>query len=392
MSPAGFQFDPFDFAVHADPYPFYATLRRDHPAYFSTGAQCWVLSRHADIVAAMHQPLVYSSTAGNVINDSKEKVGRTVGSVDPPRHTRLRALVNDAFNRKQVAGEADRIQAEATRLLDRARAQRSFDLVRDVTAPLAGAVMASLLGMDGVDHGHFKRLLDVTLYRDPVTRERTPEGLQAQSDLFALVAAAVARKRTDPGADLISSLIAAKIDGACLAPDEVVWMARAVLGAGFESTSSFLANGTLALLTHPDQRARLAAEPALLDGAIEEMLRYETPAQRFARVLAQDQVLHGQAMKAGTKVMMLYGSGNRDEAVFDRAAEFDVGRKPGRHLGLGNGIHFCAGAALARLVGRIYFTALDAMLPTARLAQRGPHEWAHSPTFRSLVSLPVTAL
>jgi cytochrome P450 len=244
--------------------------------------------------------------------------------------------------------------------------------------------------MEGVDHGHFKRLVDISLYRDPVTRERTAAGLQAQSDLFTLVADAVARKRTQPGADLISGLIAAKLDGESLAPDEVVWMARAVLGAGFESTSSFLANGTLALLTHGDQRARLAADPALLDGAIEEMLRYETPAQRFARVLTQDQALHGQTMAAGTKVMMLYGSANRDEAVFDHPDRFDVTRKPGRHLGFGAGIHFCAGAVLARLVGRIYFTELAAMLPTLRLAQAGPLEWAHSPTFRSLVSLPVT--
>ena len=385
-----FQFDPFDFAVHADPYPFYAILRRDHPAYYSEAAGCWVLSRHADIVAAMQQPMVFSSTAGNVINDSPEKVGRTVGSVDPPRHTRLRALVNDAFNRKQVTGEADRIRAEAVRLLQHARDCGAFDLVRDVTAPLAGAVMSTLLGMEGVDHGRFKRLVDISLYRDPVTRERTAAGLQAQSDLFTLVADAVARKRTQPGADLISGLIAAKLDGESLAPDEVVWMARAVLGAGFESTSSFLANGTLALLTHGDQRARLAADPALLDGAIEEMLRYETPAQRFARVLTQDQALHGQTMAAGTKVMMLYGSANRDEAVFDHPDRFDVTRKPGRHLGFGAGIHFCAGAVLARLVGRIYFTELAAMLPTLRLAQAGPLEWAHSPTFRSLVSLPVT--
>jgi cytochrome P450 len=288
-----------------------------------------------------------------------------------------------------VAGEADRIRGEAQRLLQHARDRGQFDLVRDVTAPLAGAVMSTLLGMEGVDHGHFKRLVDISLYRDPVTRERTAAGLQAQSDLFALVADAVARKRLQPGADLISGLIAAKIDGESLAPDEVVWMARAVLGAGFESTSSFLANGTLALLTHDDQRARLAADPALLEGAIEEMLRYETPAQRFARVLMQDQALHGRTMAAGTKVMMLYGSANRDEAVFDHPDRFDVTRKPGRHLGFGAGIHFCAGAVLARLVGRIYFTELAAILPAPRRAEDGPLEWAHSPTFRSLVSLPL---
>jgi cytochrome P450 len=383
--PDGFQFDPFDFAVHADPYPFYTTLRRDHPVYYAEAASCWVLSRHADIAAAMHQPTVFSSTAGNVINDSPEKVGRTVGSVDPPRHTRLRALVNEAFNRKQVAGEADRIQAEITRLLQAVQVSREFDLVRDVTAPLSGAVMSTLLGMDGVDHGHFKRLLDITLYRDPVTRERTPEGTQAQADLLALVAAGVERRRAQPGTDLISTLLAAEIDGERLAPDEVVWMARAVLGAGFESTSSFLANGTLALLTHPAQQARLA-DPALLDTAIEEMLRYESPAQRFSRILTRDQVMHGTTMTAGTKVMMLYGSANRDERVFEDPARFDIGRTPGRHMGFGHGIHFCAGASLARLVGRSFFRAL----PLLQRADDVPLEWAHSPTFRSLVSLKVT--
>ena len=346
-----------------------------------------MLSRHADILAAMQQPTVYSSSAGNVINDSAEKVGRTVGSVDPPRHTRLRGLVNDAFNRKQVTGEAGRIRAETIRLID--GLPDRFDLVRDLTAPLAGSVMSTLLGMEDADHGRFKRLLDITLYRDPVTRERTPEGVQAQAALLDLVAAGVERKRANPGQDLISYLIAAAADGNSLAPEEVVWMARAVLGAGFESTSSFLANGTLALLTHPGQRERLAADPALLDSAIEEMLRYETPAQRFARVLTQDHMLHGQTMRAGTKVMMLYGSANRDEAVFERADQFEITRKPGRHLGLGAGIHFCAGATLARLVGRIYFAELAWRLPELRLAAEGPFEWAHSPTFRSLVGLAV---
>ena len=382
-----FLFDPFDFAVHADPYPFYRTLRRDHPAYFSAAAQCWVLSRHADIVAAMQQPLLFSSRAGNVINDSPEKVGRTVGSVDPPRHTQLRSLVNDAFGRKQLAGEVDRIRAETVRLIE--RLPDRFDLVQNLTAPLAGAVMSTLLGMEDVDAGRFKRLLDITLYRDPVTRERTADGVRAQADILVLVADAVQRKREAPGQDLISFLLSAEADGATLTPDEVVWMARAVLGAGFESTSSFLANGTLALLNHPEQRARLAADPALLDGAVEEILRYETPAQRFSRVLTRDHALHGLTMQAGAMVIVLYGSANRDETVFERADSFDIARKPGRHLGLGHGIHFCAGAVLARMVGRIYLAELLGRLPTLALATAAPLDWAHSPTFRSLASLPV---
>ncbi len=168
-------------------------------------------------------------------------------------------------------------------------------------------------------------------------------------------------------------------------------MARAVLGAGFESTSSFLANGSLALLTNLDQRGRLTADPALVGTAIEEMLRFESPAQRFARIMAQDHTLHGMTLAAGTKVMVLYGSANRDEAVFDRADQFDITRKPGRHMGFGHGIHFCAGAVLARLVGRVHFSCLQELLPDLELAQPDNLDWAQSPTFRSLVSLPVRA-
>jgi cytochrome P450 len=386
-----FRFDPFDFAVHADPYPFYRELRQHYPAYYSEDARCWVLSRHADVVAAMMQPAVFSSSAGNVINDSPEKVGRTVGSADPPRHTWLRALVNEAFTRRSLAGEPERIRAEAVRLIEAQRDEPAFDLVRDVTAPLAGAVMATLLGMEGTDLGQFKRLLDISLYRDPVTRERTAEGMQAQADLLALVAEGVAHKRAHPGRDLISNLIAARIDGEVLAPDEVVWMSRAILGAGFESTSSFLANGTLALLRHPAECAMLAADRTLIDPAIEEMLRYETPAQRFTRILASDYELHGQTMLQGTKVMVLYGSANRDETVFAEPDRFDITRRPTRHLGFGHGIHFCAGAALARMVARVYFAELLQRLPRLRLLEPDRLEWVHSPTFRSLSSLPLAA-
>jgi len=379
-----FVFDPFDYAVHADPYPFYRVLRRDHPVYFSEGAHCWVLSRHADVLEAMHRPDIFSSRAGNVINDSPEKVGRTVGSADPPRHGMLRALVNEGFNRKQARREAAQIAADVEELLAPLEGQ-AFDLVRDVTAPLSCAVMARLLGMEGADHRAFKRLIDVSLHRDPVTRERTAEGNQAQAALLGMVADAVAYRRVHPGEDFLSVLVAARVDGAALAPDEVVWMARAVLGAGFESTSSFLANGSLALIDHPEQWSRLEAAPDLLDGAIEEMLRYESPAQRFARILAVDHAIDGVRMRAGTKVLILYGSANRDEAVWDAPDVFDITRKPGRHLGFGHGIHFCAGAALAREVARAYFSRL----PRLRRLESGPLEWAHSPTFRSLVSLKV---
>jgi cytochrome P450 len=382
-----FAFDPFDFAVHADPYPFYRVLRAEHPAYWSEGARCWVLSRHADVFAALHDWPHFSNRGGNVIDDSPGKLGRTVGSVDPPRHTKLRALVNEAFNRRQVAKEEAFIAETSARLLEGVRGRGSFDLVRDVTSPLAGAVMAHLLGIAGTDFVQFKRLIDLSMYRDPATRSRTPDGEEAQAALFRLVAAQVAERRANPGDDMLSALLRLEIDGAPMEEDSAVWMARAVFGAGFESTSSFLANGTRALMENPAAWEEIRTDPALIPDAIEEMLRHETPAQRFARTIAEPIEVHGKRMETGQKVMLLYGSANRDERVFADPDRFDIRRKPTKHLGFGHGIHFCAGAALARSVGRIFF----GMLPPLERATDGPLDWAHSPTFRSLVSLEVRA-
>lgn len=382
-------FDPFDFAVHADPYPFYRRLREDHPAYWCEGARCWVLSRHADVFAALHDWPHFSNAAGNVIDDSRAKIGRTVGSVDPPRHTRLRALVNEAFNRRQVAREEAFIADTTARLLAAQRGRAGFDLVRDVTSPLAGAVMARLLGIEGQDFAQFKRLIDLSMYRDPATRSRTAEGEAAQAELFRLVAAQVARRREAPGEDMISALLRIEIEGERLEEESAVWMARAVFGAGFESTSSFLANAVLALIAHPAAREDLAADAALIPDAIEEFLRWETPAQRFARVIAQPVELHGARMRPGEMVMLLYGSANRDPRAFADPDRLDIRRRPRMHLGFGHGIHFCAGAALARGVARHFLEALLRDLPPLRRAGEGPVQWAHSPTFRSPVALPV---
>ena len=376
-----FSFDPFDFAVHADPYPFYRALRDEHPVYWSEGARCFVLSRHADVIAALNDVPRFSNTGGNVIDDSRAKLGRTVGSMDPPRHTAMRALVNDAFNRRQVARERAFIDATVERLT--ASLPAEFDLVREVTSPLAGAVMAHLLGVEGADLAEFKRLIDISMYRDPATRARTPEGEAAQAELLAITARQVERRRAAPGEDMISALLGMELE-----PESVVWMARAVFGAGFESTSSFLANGALALMRHPEQALLLAAEPARLPDAIEEILRYETPAQRFARALTADATMHGVTMPAGAKVLVMYGSANRDERAFDAPERFDITRKPARHLGFGLGPHFCAGAALARMVGQVFFAAMAPRLARC-VPLPGPLAWAHSPTFRSLTSLRV---
>ena len=348
-----------------------------------------MLSRHADIFAALHDPLRFSNSAGNVIDDSPAKIGRTVGSVDPPRHARLRALVNEAFNRRQVARDEARIAAVVARLVDGVRGRAEFDLVREVTSPLAGEVMAGLLGIEGADFGVFKRLIDLSMYRDPLTRARTAEGEAAQAELFRLVAAQVARRRAEPGEDMISALLRIEIEGERLEEESAVWMARAVFGAGFESTSSFLANTVLALIAHPHAWEELAADAALIPDAVEEFLRWESPAQRFARVLLADVELHGMRMEAGRKVMLLYGSANRDPRAFARPDELDLRRRPRMHLGLGHGIHFCAGAALARSVTRMFLERVLSDLPVLARAEEGPVRWANSPTFRSPVGLPV---
>jgi cytochrome P450 len=383
-----FVFDPYAPEVHRDPFPLYEILRDEHPAYYSEPGSCWILSRYADITAACLDTETYSSAQGNIIDDSPLRAGATLGTTDPPRHDQLRKLVQYAFVHSSVEKMAEPAQSEVREILARARERGELDLVNDYATPVTTRILAVLLGLPAENLGQVKQWVSDSLRRDPVTRKSPPEGDAAREALTALTQSVIDERRRKPTDDLISGLIVARVDGETLSEREILMTSRTLLAAGVESTVSFLGNLALNLMTFDDARARLIEDPARIPDAIEESLRYNTSAQRFSRTLTRDVELHGKTMRAGEKVMVLFGSANRDRRQFEDPDRYDIDRRPTQHLGFGHGKHYCIGAGFARILCRVMGEELLKAIPRYQLAI-DELDWLPSPAFRSMVTFPI---
>jgi hypothetical protein len=386
-----FVFDPFAPEVHRDPFPSYRILRDEHPAYFSEPANCWILSRYDDVVASVLDTKTFSSAQGNIIDDSPLRAGATLGTTDPPRHDQLRKLVQWAFVYSNLQKMEAPARSEVRAVLEEANERGSIDLVNDYATPVVTGILAEVLGLPRENLGQVKQWVSDSLRRDPVTRKSPPVADAARQALTELTERIIEERRTHPQEDIISGLIEARVDGQSLAEREILMTSRTLLAAGVESTVSFFSNLALNLVTFPDARRKLVEDPSLVPDAIEESLRYNTSAQRFSRTLTRDLVMHGKSMRAGDKVMVAYGSANRDERKFEDADRYDIGRKPSDHLGFGHGKHYCIGAGFARVLTKVLATELLAAAPEYELAVGADElDWLPSPTFRSMVRLPVS--
>jgi len=387
--PNPFVFDPYSIDVQENPYPYYAVLRRDHPVYWCETANCWALSRYDDIAAACSDPARFSSARGNVLDDDPARMGNTLGTSDPPKHDRLRALVNAAFMRGRVLEREAQMRAITREFMDEFVAAGGGDLIQQLTARISTSTICEILGFDRADHLQLKKWVDGLVYRDPVTRQLPPSGHEARKAMVGYAQATIEARRQEPRDDLISALIAAEVEGNKLTPTDMMHTVGTLLAAGIESASSFIGNAMLALAEHPEQADLLASNLALAPQAIEEMLRYDTPTQRFHRAATQDIELHGKTIRAGQSVLIMYGSANRDERKFPDPDRFDLTRAPGRHLAMGHGTHFCLGAQLAKAMARIFLEEWFARVRNYTVL----HERVvrmHSPVFRGLSSMPVS--
>ncbi len=378
------RFDPFSPAVDADPFPHYRRLRDEAPCYFSAEADMWVLSRYADVFAALNNWKVYSSASGNMLTELPDRAGATLGTTDPPRHDRLRALISAAFMKRNVEAMGPAIRALTREALDRLPAH--FDFIGDFSSKVTAKILFRMLGLPQGDDQLVRSKAVLMVQSDPVTRRKAPEHIAAYEWMVEFAARVVAERRARPGEDLVSQLVLAEIDGERLAEREVLLTTTTLIMAGIESLGGFAAMFALNLAEFAEARRRVAREPALIPQAIEESLRFNTSAQRFKRCLHQDVTLHGETMRAGQFVCLAYGSANRDERQFPNADEYDVDRRPTRHLGFGGGVHACLGASIARLSLAIVFEEFLARFPEV---SRAPQEleWVSSSTFRSPVRL-----
>ena len=392
----------------ADPYPFYAALRATQPVFrlpvgepASPGV--WLLTRHADVHALLRDArFSVDRRRAQIVRDNMDRLPiamalgpegglRTMLMMDPPDHTRVRGLVSKAFTPRRVAALQPRIEQIVDELLAEPRERGSMDLMADFAAPLPAIVIAELLGVPAEDHREFKQwssaLVSSVGAGNPLAMREQFE--KAFGQLLDYLRGIIAERRKAPRDDLISGMIEAQEERDALTDAELVATSNLLLLAGHETTTNLIGNGTLALLRHPAELARLRADRALLPSAIEELLRYDSPVQATVRVATQDVEVGEQKIPAEALVIVGIGAANRDPAAFRDPDRLDLARAEDHHLSFGFGVHFCLGASLARLEAELAFGALLERFPRLELASETVTYRANL-ILRGLNALPVS--
>lgn len=388
-----FEYDPFAAHVQEDPYPYYRALRDRYPVYHNERRDFWTLSRFEDVRAAARDWKHYSNENGVELDATQDFYPNTFGpgiviNTDPPEHERIRKVVHAAFTPKQIQTLEERVRKTVIQLLDVLSEQPKADLAEDFTWRLPVSTVGYLLGFPEEDHAYLERVMYDFEARQSDPGEEDHFDLpavaqEAGAELAHYIADAVAERRKQPKDDLVSLMVAAEKAGT-LEPNESRGLTFILVMAGIDTTACLLSN-TLHRLEHRgDDRRRLVADPSLIPGAVEEMIRYEAPVQGLARVAATDMTLHEQTIPAGAAVWLAYAAANRDERRFPEPDKLDLFREQRRHLGFGEGIHHCIGAPLARLESRIavqeFFTRFDEyeiVEPSERLHQHTTRGWSH---------------
>ena len=379
-----------DFFARPDFYDVLRQLRANAPVCRS-GSDTWMVTRYEDIRAISRDPSRFISARGAIINDSARKRGMDLSSgsvihMDPPEHAVYRKLVNSEFTPRAVGRMEAAVRATVQRVLDNVPAGEEIDAVAALTGPIPVLVIANLLGVSDGDLADFQRWSDAMIeFSDAPSRDGHESGLA----LFAFFDRHIMSRYEQPGDDLISLLTAASVDGVSLTREQILMFCLTLLVAGNETTRHLLSGSLLALWEQPSQRTALVNRPELLPGAVEEMLRWVTPIQAMARTAVSDMTFAGQDVGAGDYLVMLYASGNRDEAIFGPTADrFDISRPVSpAHVAFGFGEHLCLGASLARLEARLFFELLLARYPAYEIP--GRPVWTRSTLVHGPVSMPI---
>jgi len=377
-------YDPFLF--YEDPYPTFRTLRDDAPLYRNDERSIWVLSRFDDVQAAGRDWRTFSSAEGVDIDDSHLGPGSFLDA-DPPRHDELRRVLHADFTPARMRLLEERIAARVDELLEPLIAAGGGDFAAEFALRLPVSVVAHLLGAPASDHADLERWYFGMLEREPGRTEVTEGAVRAAAEMRGYIMAAVDERLREPRADIFTTIATAYGEGR-LSADEVDGMCRLLLLAGIHTTASLIANTLIVLEERADDRADLARDPRSIPRAVEELLRFLSPVQAGARVTTGEVELHGSAVPPGDKVLLLWASANRDERRFADPDTLDLRRPPARHLGFGEGIHFCLGAPLARLEARIAFERLFARMGAYRVS--GPIERHFTFLERGIAHLPIT--
>ena len=352
---SGVSYDPTSPKVRAYPYDVYEKIRRKDPVHRLRMVNGWILTEYADVDRVLRDHKRFSNESADSVVDYKSFLG-----MDPPDHTRLRGLVSRAFTPRSVSALAPRIERVVRELLDALEGRDKFDLIESFAYPLPITVIAEMMGVPPEDMGLFERWSnDISLVIEPtVTDEQRARIRDSSQSLFDYFEGIMERRRREPKDDIISALMAVEDAGDRLTHDELLATLLLLLVAGNETTRNLIGNGTLALIKHPDQMARLRDDPDLMESAIHEMLRYDSPVQLDGRDAVEDVEIGGKRIRAGQRVISSLGAANRDPSAFTNPNALDISRAEKSHISFGRGIHHCLGAPLAVLEGRIAFAGL----------------------------------
>jgi cytochrome P450 family 142 subfamily A polypeptide 1 len=350
-----------------DPFPAFAWMRAEAPAFFDEQSGVWGISRYADIKEISKDPDTFSNAGG--IRPEGDALPMMI-ETDAPEHVRRRRLVSEGFTPRRIRESEEGIRRICDAIIDRVCEAGTADFVRDIAAPLPMIVIGNMMGVAPEDRDALLRWSDDMLCAlgspDPTAMDRA--ALASIEYAEYITAVAEQRRRDNQTDDLIGTLVHAEIEGDRLDESSLIYESLLILIGGDETTRHVISGGMYELLTHPDQFARLAADRGALPLAVEEMLRWVSPIKNMARTMTRDVELHGQTLRKGQKLLLLYPSANRDERVFDDPESFDIGRTPNDHMAFGFGSHFCLGNRLARMELAVMFDRLLERLPDLALA------------------------
>ncbi len=393
-------FHLLDDETRANPYPLYHRLREEDPVHWDPYLHAWIVTRYEDVIkvlqrfSAARSPTPEQLTALGLseLNPIAEVMVRQMLFMDPPGHTRLRALAAAAFTPARVKQLRQHIQEITDGFIEHVLPSGRMEVIADLASPLPATVTAELMGVPVADRDQLKEWsLDFSemLGNFQHNPGRTARMLQIVQDMTTYYRDRIREQRGQPKGGVVHALMTAEVNGDRLTEDEVIANSIITMTGGQETTTNLIGNGLLALLQNPEQLDRLRADPTLLPSAVEELLRFESPIQYTTRLAPEDVELGGKLIRKRQAVIAVLGAANHDPARFDDPDRLDLARKDNRHLAFGWSSHYCFGAPLARVEAQIAFSTILRRLPELTLAP-APLVWRHNMIFRGLEQLPVT--
>ncbi|MDQ6818298.1 MAG: cytochrome P450 [Actinomycetota bacterium] len=385
-------YDPHAAEIHADPYPIYEALRRECPIYHNERLDCWALFRFEAVQAASRDWETFTTRDGTFLKSEIAAVREFFPAegkfldMDPPRSAQLRAIVKRPFSASEVKTQEPSIRQIARELIGSFRERGSADLAKEFAEPLPVTVISDMLGVPRTDQkmvSQWSHDLHLRNRDGTVPAHAMEAGFKMRSYFERMIEV----RRPAPSNDLMTDIAHATVEDVPLTINEMLGMAFLLYVAGNETTRLLITTSLLLLAKRPDERERLAAHPSSIPTAIEEILRFDAPVANEARTVTRDVEIGGTVIPQGKQVLLVYGSANRDEAVFEDADTLRLDRPSQRHLAFGEGIHSCLGRHLARLEARVALEEILASLPLYHLA--GPTQWPESTVLRGPVTLPV---